>query len=145
MKLVPYEPWHYEYLAAVSPNARYMGMENIRLYSVAFSYQGWAITIMHEGEVVGAAGVVRLWHGVGEAWTLFTELMHKYPLFIHKNALRLIRETIISDMYHRIQSTVCLRDPRAVRWIERLGFQKESIMQRFGADGSDYGMYVWSP
>jgi hypothetical protein len=144
MELVPYEPWHFEYLAMPMPQGKNMGLELVKIYAMAYYVRGRAYTIKDKGKIVGCAGVLDLWPGVGEAWTCLTDDARAKPFFLHRRTYKIIRKLIETGTYHRVQAIVCCEDAKPVQWIERLGFVKESVMKKFGADGSDHAMYVWS-
>jgi len=143
MELVNYKPWHYEYLMMITSNGRLLGEDIVKMYALAYSFKGQAYTIKDNGRVVGCAGIVELWPGVGEAWTVLSKDLKGNPFFLHRKTYRIMRNLINKFKYHRLQAIVCPGDSIATKWIERLGFKKESIMKRFGADGSDHAMYVW--
>jgi hypothetical protein len=144
MNLVPYEPWHFEYLAIDTPQGKHMGLDAIKIYALVYSIRGQAYTIKDRGQIVGCAGVLDLWNGVGEAWTCLTDESRAKPFFLHRRTYKIIREIIKSKVYHRVHAIVCCTEEKPVQWIERLGFVKESVMKNYGADGSDHAMYVWS-
>ena len=144
MELVTYEPWHFEYLAMPMPQGRNLGPEVIRMYALAYSIRGEAHTIKDKGKIVGCAGVLSMWPGVAEAWTIFSKEAKENPFFIHRQTYRILRKIINKNQFRRVQAIVCSADPVSTKWIERLGFVKESVMKKFGADGSDHAMYVWS-
>jgi hypothetical protein len=143
MELIPYEPWHFEYLAVNTPQGRNMGQDFVQIYAMAYYVKGRAYTIRDKGKIVGCAGVIDLWPGVGEAWSCLTDDARAKPFFLHRKTYRIIRDLIKSGTYHRVQSIVCCTEDKPVKWIERLGFVKESIMEKFGSDGSDHALYKW--
>lgn len=144
MKLVKYDPWHFEYLAMPMNFGKNMGMEIVKMYAKAYYLRGYSYSIEDKGKIIGCAGVVDMWPGVAEAWTLLSDEAKTKPFFLHRLTLRIMKNIIQTKKYRRVQAIVCWSDPVSVKWIERLGFIKESIMKQFGADGSDHAMYVWS-
>jgi hypothetical protein len=67
-------------------------------------------------------GLVFLWKGVGEAWSLFTEESRRYPIAMTKGAIAFFDICQILFNLHRIQITVKSNDKRAVRWAKTLRF-----------------------
>ena len=144
MKVVAYEPWHFEYCANLSPGGRLLGSETTRLFGIAYQLRGAAYSIATDpGEIVGCAGVIELWPGVGEAWTMFTQTALDKPFFIHRQTKRIIWNIIKGSSLHRCQALVPTGDQVKETWIERLGFTWESNMRKAGPDKSDQGMWVW--
>ena len=138
MKLVPYEPWMYELCAF----EYLMDAETIKIFSIAYSLRGTSYGIEHDGCIVGCAGIYELWPGVAEAWTLFSQEAKNHPYFIHKMTKRIVHNAAKEKPYHRIHAVVRKNDPIAIRWAERLGFEYESTMKRYGADMGDFDMMV---
>jgi hypothetical protein len=142
VRIVPYEPWHYEYLAGKTFTTLKIGSEAIRLFSLAYDLRGVAVTIQDGNQVIGCAGIMELWPGVGEAWSMFTDEIRGHPFYLHSRTKKIMADMISSRNYHRVQATVLSTDPVAIKWIERLGFQKECNMKQFGSDKSDHFLYV---
>jgi len=95
------------------------------------------------GEVIASAGVHMFWPGVGEAWAElgYKALTHKKSVYVAiKKGLK-----IVWDSYgmHRIQASARVDSPTAQSLLEHLGFEFESCLRGFGADGSDSYMYVF--
>ena len=44
--------------------------------------------------------------------------------------------------YQRIQASISVKDAKAKRFAEWLGFENEGIMKKYGPDGSDYYRYA---
>ena len=141
MKIIPYEPWHYEYLSGRTFTTLRIGAEAAKIYAMAYYLRGAAVSIKKGDKIVGCAGVFELWDGVGEAWSMFTDELRKCPFFLHRKAIKVLDDIITSRKYHRVQSIVLSTDPAARKWIERLGFTMECAMEKFGSDQSEHFMY----
>lgn len=102
---------------------------------------GWTL-LTAEDAVVGCAGVVSLWPGVGEAWALTTALVMVYPLEFTR-AVRAGVRLFFSHGCHRIQMHVRADNEAAVRWAARhLGFCREGLCRAYDQDGRDYYRYA---
>lgn len=101
-----------------------------------------AYTGLVNGEIIGCAGVQIQWPGVGEAWMMVSTLIEKYPLFVHRSVKKALIEIQEQYQLQRIQTTVLADFETAHKWVERLGFQCEGIMRKFGPDGSDHYRYA---
>lgn len=105
--------------------------------------RGPAYTVVDpEGRVVFCAGIHHFWHGTGELWGLFSPLAGRY-LETPKFAKQLLELGARQLGYERIQAVVNPEWPEAVRFIELLGFKKETAMKKYGPNGVDMALYAW--
>ena len=87
---------------------------------------------------MACGGVVLLWRGVGEAWSLSAAGLSARALALHRIvAARLDRVQADHDL-HRIQTSVHIDNGPGRRWVARLGFKEEGIMQGYGPLGDDF-------
>lgn len=109
--------------------------------------EGWkdggpARTLIIEHQIVCCGGIVLLEWNKGEAWTLFSTLINKYPKsvfrFVRDNLELLIREHELN----RVQALINPYSDRSQRFAEHLGFEKEGLLRSFGPNGEDYLMYA---
>jgi len=77
---------------------------------------GPAWTAMLYGQAIGAGGVSIQRPGIGEAWTLFSPRIKRYPLFMHRFCKQFTDDAIktLDEIY-----TVCSGDDR---WLRALCF-----------------------
>lgn len=101
----------------------------------ALCVPGHAFTVLdRDWRILGCAGVMRLWSGVGEATAFFTpELRERFPIGLHKAALKGLRKIQSDFKYHRIQMHVAPDFKAGCEWAKRLGFKREGVMP----------MYTW--
>jgi hypothetical protein len=102
---------------------------------------GTAFTAVLCGDPIGAAGIAVIRPGHGEAWSLLSPMIKRLPVMLHKAASRLIPEVMTKHGLRRVQVTVNPEDPIAIRWAERLGFEREGKMRNFGDNGEDVLLY----
>ena len=96
-----------------------------------------------DGDVLlGCAGIMRLWPGLGYAWALLTPAGRQRPLVVTRLVRQGLAEAMQREKYHRVQADAIKKHKEACRWLEVLGFTKEGIMRRYGADGEDFVRYV---
>ena len=107
-------------------------------YGDMLKQSGPCFTAFAGMDVVGAAGIIPLWEGRAQVWSLFSDLIRDYPMAIH----RAVKRYILSYEVARLECTVDPRDERAVNWARRLGFQYESTMPKYTPVGSTMDMYV---
>lgn len=140
MQLIQFEIEHFD-MMKLDDNG-YVSRESRAMFE-AYPKIGPAITLLNDSlEVVACAGVIVPYQGMGEFWMIPGSLVPKYGLTVSKEAKRFIADTVERFSLHRIQATVREVDQRAVRWIERLGFEREGLMKRYGSDGRNYFMYA---
>lgn len=104
--------------------------------------RGYGYTIYHEEDVVAVAGVTRIVSGVAEIWTITGKLVEKYPKDFHKMCLRIIEEAFEIGGLHRLQCTAEVDYDRTIKWLERLGFEREGMLRNYTPDKRD--MYIYS-
>lgn len=108
----------------------------------AMRYSRVGIRFAHEneeGRVTMVGGFEEAHHGVMTAWVINNELA---------KAPRAAREIIrfmkyrglpsVLQIRHRVQAFVRVGNDAGNRMMERLGFTREGVLSRFGADGCDY-------
>jgi RimJ/RimL family protein N-acetyltransferase len=97
-----------------------------------------AITMLIDDRVVGLGGIAFPPHGPVIAFVQQTGEARRYPVAFHRAgllAMRMIRE---SGLGHVVATTD--RDsPRAIRWIERLGFARTAVQPL-----PDKWLYEWT-
>ena len=91
------------------------------------------------GRVVGCAGVLPLWPGVGLAWAWLGRGW--------RADARLVTEYIKSYLdgcdFHRVEAGVKVGYDKGHRWMNALGFELETpLARKWGPDGGDYSIYV---
>jgi hypothetical protein len=143
LKIVPFEPVHLQAIEAREFEAREMAfLPDMAERAREYMARGMAYTGFLGGRIMMCAGIVVLWRGVGEAWSVTTPLVADYPLTFHRTMSRILGLLERSMGLRRIQ--VAIHDHHYVsqRWIERLGFEFESFKPGYGPDGSRYVEFV---
>lgn len=96
---------------------------------------GPAWTALHDGRVLGVAGLGMHWQGRAEAWCLLSrDVPTRLWPAIHRAALR----GIAGAGFRRVEATVKGRFKQGERWLAMLGFVPEGAMPAYGPDGSDH-------
>ena len=116
-------------------------MDDVRERLKYFATNGPSYTGMIHGDVVGCAGVFIHWSGMGEAWVLSSPLVERFKLSFHravKQTLDMIQDNL---KLHRIQCVVHAEYTRSQKWVERLGFKKEGLLNKYAPDQAAYYMY----
>src|SRR5512146_83695 len=104
IELHRYEPWHYEYLAPMVDPGADLGI--VKLFAKMYGERGNAYTIKLDGFIVGVAGVMKMWEGVAEAWTLFSSDARAHASLLHSRTKAILNTIIANNNFHRVQAIV---------------------------------------
>ena len=138
MQIIQFEIEHFDMMEV----GRFVNKENRDIYA-AYPKVGPAITLINDlMEPVASAGMLCIWQGVGEFWMIPSTLVPKYKLSVWKEAKLFLADCVERFRLHRIQATVREKDETALRWIERLGFEKEGLMRCFGSNKENHFIYA---
>lgn len=102
---------------------------------------GIAFAARAEDKVLAMGGIVELWHGVGDAWTIFALCMHEHWWLwphIHRMVKVAIKGFFDDAGGHRLQTAVLAGWKQGQEWLYRLGFHFEGMMEKYGPDRRDY-------
>lgn len=99
---------------------------------------GTAFTAFRYGRPIAIVGVVIIWNGVGEMWSLFDNQARDIPMTMLRAAIDFSDIAMRYLHLHRLQITVRTDDNRAKRYAEAIGFKTECVMQKYGPDQVDY-------
>jgi hypothetical protein len=111
---------------------------------VAVAPYGKVGVAAHEGRPAAIVGVTPLWPGVWSAWAFGTDEWDRVAIELTRYALRVLRPFILERGAHRMQCESRIDHVEAHRWLELLGARPESILRRYGRDGSDYVQFAWT-
>jgi len=95
-----------------------------------------------DGRIMGCAGLMVQAPWVADGWMLPTPLIAQYPIAFHKLVKESFGILVKSLGLRRVQVAVDSSMPRRCVWIERMGFQREGLMRRFGSLGEDMYLYA---
>lgn len=107
---------------------------------LAFARHGNIVgaTARKNGKIIVMGGVTIMWPGVGEGWIMLSKHAHKTPVTVAKYAGDVFDVIMKNANLTRVQASVIVTDPKAVRFAKWMGFDNEGIMKKYGPDGSDY-------
>jgi len=140
MEVVPFTIEHFDALELKpgSPVSR----ERRPLFEI-FAKAGPARTMFDGDLVIGCSGILcGAWKGIGEVWSIPSVHVPKYPKSVYKEAMIFINESIEALDLYRLHTTIREEDTTAIRWIEKLGFQREGLMRQFGPWKENHYMYA---
>lgn len=141
MQIVPYKPAHLERVSAQQAQAGVVGCID-RETADGLAIQGFAFSAVAAGRIVGCAGIVPLWPGVGQAWAVLSDIALAHPITLTRTIQREMARIEAMHGLHRIQATVAEEHVAGRRWLAWLGFEVEGLMCNYGPGGAgDFWLY----
>lgn len=114
------------------------------LYDLASDFAhtpGGKFAVIHDDKPVCIFGVATRTPGVGQGWLVGTDDIGKAGVEVAHACRKVIRGLFNADV-HRIQAYSASFHTHAHQWLELIGFKRESVMHKFGKDGSDFYCYA---
>jgi hypothetical protein len=111
-------------------------------YIVAQTIEDAAFTIMYKDKPVCVFGCLLYWNGVAEMWSLISDDIRRFPLFLTKCGRTWADICEVAFKLHRLEITVRASDERATKWAFALGFKHESFMEKYSARREDFNLFV---
>ena len=143
VRIVPFEAWHYLLLADHAYPWEGLPWRPDPLRFALWAHEnGPAWTGFEEETMLGSAGVILRWPGLGYAWAVLTPAGRRRPIPVHRGVRRHFEDIIVKESLRRIDAEVLQVDRIACRWLERLGFQVDGEMPAFGPRGEPFVRYV---
>lgn len=134
---MPFAPWHLHWLT-LQPTQAHLQAMLTDAHGEAIQKAGPAYSAFVGYDVIACAGIIQMWPGRAQVWSLLSDQMPLYARDIHRAVRNYLRA-------YQVRRLECIVDPRheaAVRWAEHLGFVKESTMEAYDLHGNDQAMYV---
>jgi len=102
-----------------------------------------AWTLCDDGTPVACSGVMEFWEGVAEGWlNVSCDALKKHPIRITREIIRHL-QVLIKDLgIRRLQCRVRTDFPLGIKFVERLGWKPEGVLEGFAPDGQDCIMYA---
>jgi len=138
------ETFKMEHWDRIEPFGGREGLYNIeQALEVAASNSDMLVFTLLDGEkVISIYGTMRLWPGVGEAFTIMCKDIHRYGRALYEFAFATVRIVFNSMSLIRLQCTVAVGFDKGVKFIEGIGFEREGILRKWSPDGKDVYMYA---
>ncbi len=154
MHILPFAPEHAARLELRASDARTVaglgladGPDGLLALGRSLAGRGPAFTAAtKDGAIMACAGLALLWPGVAEAWALTSPLVEGHALAFHRAVRRMLPAMIRQMGLVRVQATVLAGYALGARWLERLGFARETAgpMRRYVGD-DDYHLFAHYP
>jgi RimJ/RimL family protein N-acetyltransferase len=105
---------------------------------------GPAMTGILGETMLGCAGIILPWPGMGLAWMVLSEQIGEHGLWMTKMVKRFLDDAIRCYGLHRLEAVVLSDNECNQKWIERLGFTRENGCARaYTQDRRDVIRYEW--
>lgn len=122
------------------------GMYPVQMQRLAKEYKtrGVGKTLLLHEKPIACGGIMHAWPGLGFAWAVLSPLARRRPhvKITHDAVFASLTEYIKSQNLRRLEANIDSQLYVGQRWVERLGFVKESEMPCFGPQGQDFFKYV---
>jgi len=141
--LRPFEPWHYVMLAETIEAARGRMLDGDKARMArSFDTEGLARSGFCDNALIVTAGVFTPWTGYGITWALVVPNAQRHARFIHTVVKQGLSEFIFRLKLRRLEANVDESQAQAIKWVEKLGFEEESTMPKFGPQGQTFRKFV---
>jgi hypothetical protein len=141
MHIIPFKPAH---LSRVAPQRAQEGVAGAidRATADSLALSELAFSAAEAGRIVGCAGIVPLWPGVGQAWAVLSDAALSHPVILTRAVQRELAHIETKLALRRVQATVAEDHVEGRRWLAWLGFEVEGLMRNYGPGGNgDYWLY----
>lgn len=141
MNVLPYEAWHGESIL------NWLSMSGLNWYVKDYTTQiatpEMSYSLEVDDQIIGCAGVLPVWNGVGEAWTMLSERVRKeFSLTMHREVRRIMIDVCERKKLHRLYCHVLTSYDAGHRWAKALGFKNEGTMKYFGPNKETMDRYA---
>jgi RimJ/RimL family protein N-acetyltransferase len=139
MYYLPFVPEHFDHLDFNHKEISVLSnVYEVKSLIACQAQMGVAFTAFRHNRAVAIIGVVNIWPGVGEMWSVFDEEARSIPATMLRAGKGFGDIAIRYLQLHRLQITVRTDDNRAFRYAKAIGFETESVMRKYGPDQIDY-------
>ena len=129
MRIIPYNILTSSYLDTFEYDGIEKGM--FSFYEIKKRIQEYAISDIYMAvdgrKLIGLAGVIPLYPGIGFAWMLYNNTYPGKLLRIVKEIKKVLKGKL--RFYHRIE-TYCMNVKETCKFLEFIGFKKEGILRQ---------------
>lgn len=110
------------------------------LKSEVYPFEGdEALTYLKDDRIIFSCGLKIIREGVAHCWVVPSIYVDKYPKSFYKEILRLLDNYCKKMSIHRVQTSV---GDEFIKWIEKLGFERESVLKKITFDKKDEYLYT---
>lgn len=107
--------------AVINRDGSVIGIDNM----IRQMRSGPSFTAEVDGLVLGCAGLVLPWPGVGMAWMCLAKEAGRYGLWLTRTTRRILRDLIRAHALHRVEVVALEESDRNLAWLRLFGFTQE--------------------
>ena len=125
-----------------SDKAMLKNIPGYKEYLDAASDAGYGYCVVDRGRPIVCFGIALQWPHVAECWLIpDTQRIKQWRHRFHKGSLKFFEEVASRLDLHRIHVTVDVDNIVALKWITRMKFKKEAVLQKYSYNEKDMVMY----
>jgi hypothetical protein len=137
IKIIPFAVDHVD---LINHKIKYPNIQNLKNEIFISENNGErGITGLIEDKVIFCCGIKLINSGVGHVWVVPSIYCNTYKIITYKTIKDLLEKHAKELKLHRIQTTI---EKSFIKWIEFLGFERESILKQVNEDKSDLFFYT---
>jgi L-amino acid N-acyltransferase YncA len=103
---------------------------------------GHIYTMLWYNDPIAVIGIIRVWEGYAQVFTVTTEKLKRCPMAFHKRVRDLLNSVVKPLRLRRIETQVRSDFDASKKWLNALGFEQEGLMKKYGNTGKDYYLYA---
>lgn len=141
IKVIDFKP---EHIDKIDYKDFYGNREVLKKNTLASYDPKITMTVIDEksSEIICIIGMVRMWNGVGECWSIMGKSVSKYKFSIVKTLRRIIDFYMDNYSLARLQVSCPSSVKECPRWFQSLKFTYEGRMRKYGMGINDYDLYA---
>ena len=138
-EIVPYKTQHGDEMIEFGLNDKLMDIDaSFTENRIDFALAGLSFTLLHNNNPLCSGGIVPLWNGVAEGWSIASKRISTNKI----KSSRLIKKRMdilcAANRIWRVQTAVKANFKTGLRFAEFLEYKKEGLMVGYGPDKTDY-------
>jgi RimJ/RimL family protein N-acetyltransferase len=141
IKVVPFEPWHLNWISftPIAIGALSNCDINLEQQGKYLAQAGRAYTWMAKGRIISCAGMTPLWKGVADFWSYFGVDTFSGNRRVVLRAFRVYLEEFHTEYrLHRLQAVIKADFPEGIKFAKFYGFENEGLLKNYGPDREDF-------
>lgn len=141
VKYLRFKPWHRK---LIKPGSRHGSPELCPNFSAEMAHQTEGVTVLIDGQIAAILGVVVIWNGVGEVTLVPSEIFYRYPKLMLKTIKSFMELAVDTWNLHRLHAMTLTNLPHHGRFLQALGFVRETCdtgVVAYGPDNSSF--HIW--
>lgn len=132
------KPFRADHIDLINTKIKYDSLDILKME--VCPYEGdEALTYIEDDKIIFACGMKMIRQGVAHGWVVPSIYVDNYPKTFYKEMDKLISDYAKKMDIHRVQTTIV---DEFVKWIEALGFERESTLKQMTFDKKDEYLYT---